>query len=1094
MYANHVALSNGSTIIFVDKDNNIVSRTVVAQRQVPNTDIEVAELDSDVPSSIVYYPLVDLATLKNYWKTVPTTPIIFLDQNDTAFMQEITSINSDGTLNHGITSTSPRSNFYQPAVDHDSGNPIFTVIGGQLVLVSSVHYATNNVFYPSYLSQINSAMTYLDSLMPGLGHTSSTYQASTIDLSCFTPQATPTFNSSSYTFSVNENSDPGTEIGQVEATGGNGVLAYSITSGNNNNFFLINPTTGDISINTHYLDYETTPTYTLTVQVENADPWYWPITPVDNVTTSVTVNLLDVPDSAESPPTVAGVAISGYPYINQVLTGGYTYINNSEEDPPEGVSIFQWYRNGEPIDGATSKTYYVSWEDLYTTITFGVTPVSQSGVHGSPVLSAGLSIIDMPLTPTAVSVQISGNLVVGQNLTGSYTIIWDGNDGGYHDASTFKWYRDGVPINGATSKTYVVTTRDIGPIIKFGVKPKMDNGQDLESGIPVQSSGLSVTAIFHATNVTISGDPIVGQTLTGEYTYVNDSGINSEGASTFQWYRTGGEEENIPIEGATSKTYTLTSDDADNVITFEVTPVSQSEIQGPPAQSIGIIVFSLSEISPPYTTTVYIDNYNGPYVGETLNGEYDYNDDSGVNHENGSTFKWCRDGVPITNATSQSYLVTSSDLHESITFEVTLVGKVFSADPVTSDGVDVIDLPPPYTGFVGIDGEPYVGQTLIGTYEYLDDSGVNPESGSTYRWYRDGEPIPNATSINYLITSGDLHKTLVFEVTLIGELAQADPVTSDGRYINTTPIPDVDNVAISGDLIVGRTLTGSYHFNDNTEGIYPEYNSLYQWYRNNDPITDAITTSYTLTSNDAGTTIYFEVTPANILFTQGFPVKSEGLFIPLPEAPTISSILITTPANKLSYTIGDALDISGLVVTGTYSDSSTQVETITSSNITGFNSSAPSTGQVLTITYGGKTTTYTINIIAVSHNGGGGGGGRNYFPPVTTSPVINSPLFSGCSNRTTGFSTTTGKSCVGNTITKTTYNFGITTLKNGSIGNAVKELQRFLNANLKMNLIVDGKLGPKTIAIIKQWQKAHGLTPDGLIGAKTKEMMNEEAK
>ena len=188
------------------------------------------------------------------------------------------------------------------------------------------------------------------------------------------------------------------------------------------------------------------------------------------------------------------------------------------------------------------------------------------------------------------------------------------------------------------------------------------------------------------------------------------------------------------------------------------------------------------------------------------------------------------------------------------------------------------------------------------------------------------------------------------------------------------------------------------------------------------------------------------------------------------------------------------MDISGLVVTGTYSDSSTQVETITSSNITGFNSSAPSTGQVLTITYGGKTTTYTINIIAVSHNGGGGGGGRNYFPPVTTSPVINSPLFSGCSNRTTGFSTTTGKSCVGNTITKTTYNFGITTLKNGSIGNAVKELQRFLNANLKMNLIVDGKLGPKTIAIIKQWQKAHGLTPDGLIGAKTKEMMNEEAK
>src|SRR5690606_22229803 len=35
---------------------------------------------------------------------------------------------------------------------------------------------------------------------------------------------------------------------------------------------------------------------------------------------------------------------------------------------------------------------------------------------------------------------------------------------------------------------------------------------------------------------------------------------------------------------------------------------------------------------------------------------------------------------------------------------------------------------------------------------------------------------------------------------------------------------------------------------------------------------------------------------------------------------TLQSIAITNPAAKLSYTVGEALDITGLVVTGTYSD------------------------------------------------------------------------------------------------------------------------------------------------------------------------------
>ena len=70
------------------------------------------------------------------------------------------------------------------------------------------------------------------------------------------------------------------------------------------------------------------------------------------------------------------------------------------------------------------------------------------------------------------------------------------------------------------------------------------------------------------------------------------------------------------------------------------------------------------------------------------------------------------------------------------------------------------------------------------------------------------------------------------------------------------------------------------------------------------------------------------------------------------------------------------------------------------------------------------------------------------------------------------------------------YALGTATLRNGSKGEAVRELQRFLNDKLNLGLTQDGRLGPKTIAVIKKWQKDNGLVADGLVGPMTKAQMN----
>ena len=77
----------------------------------------------------------------------------------------------------------------------------------------------------------------------------------------------------------------------------------------------------------------------------------------------------------------------------------------------------------------------------------------------------------------------------------------------------------------------------------------------------------------------------------------------------------------------------------------------------------------------------------------------------------------------------------------------------------------------------------------------------------------------------------------------------------------------------------------------------------------------------------------------------------------------LENITITNPASKLIYNVGEALDISGLQVIGTYSDGSTKVETITTENITGFSSESPASNQMLSVTVKGKTVTYTVQII-----------------------------------------------------------------------------------------------------------------------------------
>ena len=99
----------------------------------------------------------------------------------------------------------------------------------------------------------------------------------------------PEFSQPTYAFAIDENSAAGAAVGSVVATDPDAgqTLTYGIASGNTDGAFALDPASGAISVaNAAALDFETTPSFTLTVNV--TDDGTTPLT--DSASVTITLN------------------------------------------------------------------------------------------------------------------------------------------------------------------------------------------------------------------------------------------------------------------------------------------------------------------------------------------------------------------------------------------------------------------------------------------------------------------------------------------------------------------------------------------------------------------------------------------------------------------------------------------------------------------------------------------------------------------------------------------------------------------------------------------------------------------------------------
>ncbi len=159
-----------------------------------------------------------------------------------------------------------------------------------------------------------------------------------------------------------------------------------------------------------------------------------------------------------------GTKMAGVYTVKEEIAATVSLSNNSPEvgstidavvsDAPADAQLaYQWLRDGEPIDGATSEGYTVTRDDVGHSISVSVS--DSSGLYVGEAVSGATAAVPIPALTGTVELPAEA-LAVGDEVRAVVT-------GAPADAQlAYQWLRDGEPIDGATSASYTVTRDDAG--------------------------------------------------------------------------------------------------------------------------------------------------------------------------------------------------------------------------------------------------------------------------------------------------------------------------------------------------------------------------------------------------------------------------------------------------------------------------------------------------------------------------------------------------------------------------------------------------------------------------------------------------------
>ncbi|MDR3061797.1 MAG: YDG domain-containing protein [Dysgonamonadaceae bacterium] len=202
------------------------------------------------------------------------------------------------------------------------------------------------------------------------------------------------------------------------------------------------------------------------------------------------------------------------------------------------------------------------------------------------------------------------------------------------------------------------------------------------------------------------------------------------------------------------------------------------------------------------------------------------------------SYQWYKGAVAITGATSATYTVQESTLADAGNYTVRVQG-VAGTNPVTSTTAVVTvgsgaTITTPLANKVYCQGDNVI--LTVGT------SGT----GLTYRWYRNGSIITDATTPSYTINNIQAADTALYRVDVTGTTCNTATVSSSARVGMTPPIPTVASFYQVPAYLTQKNYDTEIIVGDRTRGY--EGVSKYTWSFSTDA--DAFTSKETTTNSN----------------------------------------------------------------------------------------------------------------------------------------------------------------------------------------------------------------------------------------------------
>ena len=165
-----------------------------------------------------------------------------------------------------------------------------------------------------------------------------------------------------------------------------------------------------------------------------------------------------------------------------------------------------------------------------------------------------------------------------------------------------------------------------------------------------------------------------------------------------------------------------------------------------------------------------------------------------------------------------------------------------------------------------ITGVPREDETLVLRYVVDDGRVRDPNSEITVQWLRNDKIVPGARTSRYKLTALDVGAQIAVRLAMLdsrGVLQAESVVQKDGLIAMVVSPPEIRNLQIIGETVVGKMLSLAYDYADRNPAD-TEQDSEIIWLRDGYVIKGMDGPSYQIVPQDVGKRLSVQITPRNI--------------------------------------------------------------------------------------------------------------------------------------------------------------------------------------------------------------------------------------